>query len=223
MPPATACLFRYPVAERYGLVWAFNGEEPHWDLPDFKYPDDELVFKIQRFETVMEVDPWIVCANTPDIQHIKALHGIQFAQEDPDETIEWTDHSMFYEFTGYHRQGERIDNRVGIVGTSIFHQQTDFAGKWFGFLAPFGMPRPGRTISYIAVCAHKDSGTPAEIDAFIDFVIDLERQILFEDVDIMQTIKFRPGTLTRSDKALAKFFNYVRNYPRAHPGAEFIR
>ena len=43
-----------------------------------------------------------------------------------------------------------------------------------------------------------------------------------EDIPILQTIRFQPGTLTQSDKALAKFFQYLRSYPRAHPSAEFI-
>jgi len=52
--------------------------------------------------------------------------------------------------------------------------------------------------------------------------MELLKHIVSEDIPIMQTIHFRPGTLTKSDKALGKFLQYVRNFPRAHPSAEFI-
>ena len=35
-PPKTARLFRFPVAERFGIIWAFNGYEPLFDLPEFE-------------------------------------------------------------------------------------------------------------------------------------------------------------------------------------------
>src|SRR6059058_2219799 len=32
--PSACRLFRYPTAERWGLIWAFNGETALFDLPD---------------------------------------------------------------------------------------------------------------------------------------------------------------------------------------------
>ncbi|WP_375540838.1 Rieske 2Fe-2S domain-containing protein, partial [Streptomyces sp. TRM64462] len=43
--PSRARLFRFPTVERYGIVWAFNGEEPLFDLPDLPHPEDELVVR----------------------------------------------------------------------------------------------------------------------------------------------------------------------------------
>jgi len=221
-PPPGACLFKFPTAEKYGLVWAFNGEQPLFELPGFPYPDEELVMKVQAFDLLLPVDPWVICCNTPDMQHIKVLHNITFDQEDPDEDVEWTVHSMLYDFKGKHANGEPIEYRVGIYGTTIFYQSSVFNGRWFGFIAPFGLPRPGHTKTYMIVVARKAEGTDAENDAFLKFALDLEKKVVSEDVPIMQTIRFKPGTLTKSDKALAKFMQYLRNYPRAHPSAEFI-
>jgi phenylpropionate dioxygenase-like ring-hydroxylating dioxygenase large terminal subunit len=220
-PPPRASLFRFPSHEKFGIVWAYNGVEPHYDLPDFPYPDEELEFRTLAIDTLMPVDPWVLCANTPDFQHIRALHGVQF-DRDPVDEVEWTDHSMMYNFSGSHKQGEEIDNRVGIFGTSLYYQHTLFNGKWFGFLSPFGMPEPGKSKAYMVVAVRKDMGTPEEAQAFIDFVVDLETQIVMEDVMVMQTIRFAPANLTKSDNALSKFFSYLRNFPRAHPSAGFI-
>ena len=221
-PPRQACLFHFPSDEKYGLVWAFNGKTALFDLPTFPYPDSELALQVEAFDAVLPVDPWVLCCNTPDIQHIKALHGITFDQNDPDEDIEWTRHSMLYDFRGKHTNGERIEYRVGIFGTSLFYQSSVFEGRWFGFLAPFGLPRPGQSKTFMVVVARNTDGDAASTNKFLQFAMDLEKKVVGEDVPIMRTIHFRPGTLTKSDKALSRFFQYLRDYPRAHPAADFI-
>ena len=50
----------------------------------------------------------------------------------------------------------------------------------------------------------------------------LFRRTVGEDNDILNTVHYRQGTLTPGDLTLARFFNYLRRYPRAHPSAPFI-
>ncbi len=221
-PPPTARLFEFPTMEKYGLVWAYNGVDPHYEIPGLPYPDEELVYKIKVLGTA-PVDPWILVANTPDIQHIKYLHGIQLDGDDPHAQVEWTDHSMFYNFGGAHPSGQPVSHRVGIVGTSMYWQASDFGGQWFGFVAPFGMPRPNKTIIYFVVAARKDMGSAEEIDQFLDFVLDVETKVVVEDMINMDTIHFHPGVVTRADLTLTRFFDYMRQYPRAHPSNDFIK
>jgi nitrite reductase/ring-hydroxylating ferredoxin subunit len=221
--PPTAQLFKFPVQEKYGIVWAYNGLEPHYALPDFRYPNEELVFKIKVYGGELPVDPWILCANTPDMQHIRYLHGIEINGENPHDVVKWTDHSMMYAFDGTLPTGAAFHHDLGIVGTSLYYQSTDLDGRWFGFVAPFGLIRPKRSSVYIVVCARKDSGTREEIDKYLDWVVDLETRIVLDDMINMETIHFRPGTLTRSDLTLGRFFDYMRKFPRAHPSGEFIR
>jgi len=222
-PPAAARLFSFPTVEKFGIVWAFNGTTPAWQLPDFPYPEEELEFKAIVFPQALDVDPWVLCCNTPDMQHIKALHGVTFGHGDPHDQVEWTDHSVMYDFEGVHREGEKIKNRIGIFGTSLYYQVTEIDGRWFGFLAPFGMPRPQKALTYMVVAARKDSGTPEDVQRFLDSILELETRVVGEDVAIMQTIHFRPGTLTAADRTLGRFFQYLRSYPRAHPSAEYIK
>ena len=49
-PPPGACLFHFPTAEKYGLIWAFNGETALFALPDFPYPEDELAIQVEALE-----------------------------------------------------------------------------------------------------------------------------------------------------------------------------
>jgi nitrite reductase/ring-hydroxylating ferredoxin subunit len=222
-PPPAARLFRFPTVEKHGIVWAFNGERPSWQVPDFPLPAEELAYRVLELPESLPVDPWVICCNTPDMQHIRALHGITFDGADPHDFVGWTDHSMLYDFAGVHRRGEEISNRIGIFGTSLYYQVTMLEGRWFGFLAPLGLPRPRTSRVFMVVAARRDDGSPEEVEAFLDRVVALETSVVAEDVPVMKTIRFRPGTLTQSDRTLARFFEYLRRFPRAHPSAEFIR
>lgn len=44
-----------------------------------------------------------------------------------------------------------------------------------------------------------------------------------EDEKILDSIHYRQGTFTAADRTLAKYLTLVRNFPRAHPSAPFIR
>jgi hypothetical protein len=56
----------------------------------------------------------------------------------------------------------------------------------------------------------------------LEFTNAVSRRTLGEDRDIINTVHYRPGAMTKEDRSLARFLQYVRNYPRAHPSAEFI-
>lgn len=221
-PPPTACLFVFPTIEKWGIIWAFNGETPLYDLPDFNRPNDKILIKAIELPDWMPVDPWVQCANTPDIQHIISLHRVAFEGKPPEERIEWGDYDMQYDFEGRYDTGTYVSWRVGVFGTSLYYQSSDLAGRWFGFLVPMGLPRPGFAKNFMVVAVDKTDDPAADRD-FLELALLTEMGIVGEDTHIMTTMKFRPGTLTKSDKALGKYFDFLRAYPRAHPSAPFIR
>jgi len=224
-PPPSARLFRFPTRERWGLVFAFNGEEASWELPDFPYPDHELLLLTEAVPE-LPCDPWVVAANTPDIQHIKVLHSIKLNEADADINVRWTDHSMLYDMSGTHRAGQPISLKVGIYGTNFFAQSGEIAGRWLGVMAPMGIPRPGFTQTFFVIAAHKGTGTAEDLaaaKAHAQFGLELERKVLAEDYSVLRRIRYRQGALTKSDKILARFLDYVRKFPRVHPSAPHIR
>jgi len=218
--PPSARLFRFPTTERFGVVFAFNAEQPLFDLPAFPFPEDELLIRAERYAEQLPVDPWVICCNTPDVQHIRVLHGIKFDSEDPGAEAEWTDHSMLYDFTGTHAQGERLSFRVGIHGTTLFYQAGRIQGRWFGFLSPMKVVRPGRSELYMIIGVRRDEPDAA---LFLEQMFELEKRVVAEDLDVLRTIRFHAGTLTASDRTLARFLAYLKRYPRAHAAGAFIR
>lgn len=231
--PAAARLFRFPTVERWGLIFAFNGNEALWDLPDFKsvdcsrtYADDDLLIVTDEV-THAQVDPWVVCSNTLDVQHAKTLHDLRLTM--PDKAVfdgmRWTPHDVTYEFDAIH-WGEKLARfSVGIFGTSLFYQSLLLDGEWFGVMAAMAMPRPGYTVPYFILATSLGDGSPearADAEALSAAAWKLEVDFYDQDRSIFETIRFRHGTLTRSDVGLGKFLEHVRAYPRAHPSAAFI-
>jgi nitrite reductase/ring-hydroxylating ferredoxin subunit len=220
-PPRHAALYVFPSVEKYGLVWAFNGEAPLYALPDFPHPPEALLMKTIELPELMPVDPWVQCANTPDMQHIKTLHRVTFDDGDPDDGIEWGAYDLQYDFRGRYDTGVRAEWRIGVFGTSLYYQSAAIEGRWFGFLVPMGLPRPGFSRNFMTIAVRK-TDDPAGDRAFLESCLLLEMAIVGEDTHVMSTMRFRPGTLTRSDRTLARYFRFLRAYPRAHPSRPFI-
>lgn len=224
-PPAWARLYKFPVMERYGVVWAHNGEKVTWDLPDWEFPDDELEFRVFRYEP-MACDPWVACANTPDMQHIKTVHGATFSSEDPHEEVKWDKWGFRYLLNAHDQAGVPIEWEVGIRGATLFQQQGLYGDFWLGAMAGIGLPRPGQCTVFSIQVLRKPEGPDADKileDRFERAEYLMRRTIDDEDLAILNTIHYHPGALTHADTTLGRYLNFVRKYPRSHPSAGFIR
>lgn len=221
-PPPTACLYTFPSLERFGMIYVFNGHEPLWQVPDFDYADHDLVFEPLSSE-LYTCDPWIFASNTPDTQHITSVHGIRF-KADPQSMIEWEQWGFRMKLDAYHQNDEELAWEAGIFGTSTFFQQGTVDGWWLGVAAGFSLPRPGTHQVFLSVGVRNievDGGKT--IRERLDMGKLLLSRTAFEDKPILDSIHHKVGHLTKADSALAKYFEFLRNYPRAHPSRDFIR
>ncbi|WP_254712004.1 hypothetical protein [Streptomyces sp. TRM64462] len=219
--PSRARLFRFPTVERYGIVWAFNGEEPLFDLPDLPHPEDELVVR----HTVMDeapVEPWLVAAQTMDLQHFSLQHEFTL-EDDPNDAVTSTPYSMGYPLRLRLPDATRLDLRVDIHGTNIFWQTGTLDGRWFCWISALRAVRPGASRPFFVLGARPAPGEDqAATGAFLDRATRVMMGMLADDAPVLLTMRFRPGLLTRSDRALARYLQYVRRYPRAHPARDFL-
>jgi hypothetical protein len=219
--PKSACLFVFPSEERYGVVWAFNGQEPLFPLPSFPERNVTLYCTAEEYPGAeRSTDPWVNCAQTPDIQHIIQLHQVKILGEHPADNVEWTKHSMFFEFKGA-KNGRIMDVRAGIVGTSVFVESGTLDGRWFGMMSGYALPQPGRSLPF-AIFAVETTGDERGDQEFLSSVREFQFSVAAEDQAVVKTIHFRAGALTKSDATLARFLTYLREFPRAHPSAAFI-
>ncbi|WP_241838179.1 hypothetical protein [Streptomyces sp. CB03234] len=219
--PPRARLFRFPTVERYGIVWAFNGEEPLFELPELPYPDDELVVRRSMLDE-MPVEPWLVQAHTMDLQHLSLPHEFELA-EDPNDSVRVGRYSVGFDLRARLRGDADFDVRVDIHGTNIFWQTGTLDGRWFFWIAPLAIPGPGRSRATFVFGARREEGEDTvAAEAFLDRAFSVMMDLFNDDTPVLGTIRFRPGLLTRSDRALDRYLQYVRDYPRANPAADFL-
>jgi phenylpropionate dioxygenase-like ring-hydroxylating dioxygenase large terminal subunit len=112
--PPGAKIRTLPAAEAWGLVWAFNGETPTYDVHGIPgVEDSELIYSTHARDP-RTMQPWLAVSNGVDFQHLRTLHGLQTGA--PDE-IEVGDHGIEYciDTAGYLQHGH-------IHGTNVFAQ-----------------------------------------------------------------------------------------------------
>lgn len=75
----------YPVQERWGLLWLFNGPQPLFTLPE--PPDPPRFWTLCPPAQHIRCHPHLVIANGLDATHFEALHGMELLEE-PSLTVE---------------------------------------------------------------------------------------------------------------------------------------
>ena len=240
-PPPGACLFEYPSQERWGVIFAFNGDSPLWDLPDFRdvegkrhYADSELCTVAQQLDyypedpsrTALALDPWMVVTNPLDFQHFVSVHGMTFRDASPENEIEWNDHYAQFRIMATNRFGIPYDNHQAIYGNNCLYLSGNLDGRWFGFFAAQNIPEPGYSELYFVAAAEVGHDSPEAAQAarqWAESVIAMETDFFMQDVPVLRSLNFKPGLLTKIDTALARHIDYLQKQPRAHPGADFIK
>lgn len=221
--PPRAQLFAFPAAEMYGVVFAHNGAKPLYDLPTFEYPESDLYVRTWVFDDLFPVDPWVISANTPDLLHLTELHNFDFINKPFDEVV-WHDYSVDLPVHATLPTGHDFDVHNTIYATNYFFQYGKLDGRWFGWAAPFGIPKKGTTQLFGIIAVKPEPGeTPEQVEAFADYVTDLQMGIAAEDLPIFAGMHYAPGNLTHGDRVLARFFEYVRHFPRSLHSADFIK
>jgi nitrite reductase/ring-hydroxylating ferredoxin subunit len=222
-PPPGACLYTFPAVERWGLVWAYNGMEPPYEVPTFDAPEHALHWKTVVMADGYALDPWVFLCNTLDFNHLKVVHRLRFEHDDPDDDVEWTRHGVRYRLRGVKEDtGDRTDYRLGVIGTNVFWLSGTMNARPMHFMMPFRSIGPRRSMAYGIVATDRDSCPASEAEAWLDACLAFERRILLEDAPIVSTIRFRPGALTRSDRQLVRFLEYLRAFPRGNDSASAI-
>jgi nitrite reductase/ring-hydroxylating ferredoxin subunit len=210
--PPGARIFTYPTAEAWGLVWAFNGEKPLFDVPRTPgVEESELAFDTY-LRGIRPVPPWVPTSNGVDFQHLRTLHKLPTGAPD---TIDIRDYSIEYriETSGYMQHGL-------ITGINAFAQHLRRGGI-DSFMLFAGAPiDQRRTRSFFVVGVENAGDTIAErkaVAAKLHGVRSFVEKLLSEDEPILETMRFRRGVMVASDRHLSRYFDYVSKFPRYAP------
>ena len=227
--PPNARLFPFPTVERYGIIFAFNGSQPLWQLENAleDYREDELIIRPRRDKRTFPVDPWVIRGNTPDWQHISIVHKMKM-DYDIRSLFQWEQYGLRLDLpVGLEEgTGQRLEYQIKVSGTTLWTSTSRLSGKWHVQFSGLGIEVPGSSVHFYSHVVHRGDGSDAaerRANEFLDELESLWEKVLDEDAVVMNGMHYRPGFLTAADGALATYLDYVRKYPRAHPARDYIR
>ena len=207
--PPGARIATYPSAEAWGLIWAFNGETPWFPLPSIPGVEERELIYETHFRGTRATDPWVAVSNGVDFQHLRTLHGLSAV--DPDAVTVGT-HSLEYRV-----EAPSVVQHGRITGVNTFSQHLTL-GDQDVFMLFSGAPiAHGRSMGFYCFGVRDTGGGRAAATGKLDDLRGFVQRLLAEDAPVLDTIRFRPRILVASDRHLARFFKYVREFPRAHP------
>jgi phenylpropionate dioxygenase-like ring-hydroxylating dioxygenase large terminal subunit len=198
--PAAARVFTYPAEEKWGLVWAFNGESPDFAVPILPDAEPDTIDYAAYERGERPWDTWVAVSNGVDFQHLRTLHGLPAASM-PEEIAVDAGGLEFRVESPFHLQAGRIS------GTNTFAQHLRFGGQDMFQLFTGAPIEPGRSHGFFVV------GVPKGQAARLPEVKTMVDRLNAEDTPVLNTIRFRRGLLTASDRHLARYFKYVDEFP----------
>jgi phenylpropionate dioxygenase-like ring-hydroxylating dioxygenase large terminal subunit len=220
--PRAAHVHSFPVAERWGLIWMFNGPTALYDPPAMRdYDDKELVTRARRTD-LFTVEPWVIMANSYDYQHLRFVHGFEF--EFDDTTVDWSvPYQIEEDMTFGLPDGTSIAQKIRTCGTNTVSYVT--AGEVDSMGLFTSTPVPGGSQSYyIAATPDTRDGSPeqhAAVDARLDAQEDLADLLLQDDTRALARMQFREGTFVGADRSLRRYFQWVHDFPKYDPADLF--
>jgi nitrite reductase/ring-hydroxylating ferredoxin subunit len=219
-PPRSLRQRVYPVAERYGSVFLFNGPVPRYPAPELAVADSEVILLAGR--SVVLRCSWVaVASNGFDMQHLTSVHGRALRQE---PEIERPDPYTL-----------RLRSRLRVTGRSL----EDRAIRWlsnddvrlavtcFGGTVVAVESELGRTRSVLLLCLRPVPEGVEIVPVFgvhrNDFKVwdslrvHLARRLftafIRKDVAFMDDMQFHPSTSGPRDPVLGEFLEYLRQLP----------
>lgn len=205
----------YPVAERFGLIWLFNGQDPTFHVPSLPDGDDEGQFwKLLPPSKRISCHPHLVIGNGLDASHFETVHDMRFTA------------TPTLEQTGQRRLTLRIQGRprsrlVGVLTGSgkrdIRARFTTIGGNlaWSTVESPIrfhtlftARPSAGHCCETQIVLFLPRGGGLGAIRAIM-----LTYALLHDDSRILERLDFHPG-FTDADAPLRQFAELVNQMER---------
>jgi hypothetical protein len=153
------------------------------------------------------------------------VHRFAFPREGQEETLHFEPFGVTRRFTAHleHGEGPEISFAVTVRGTNQVLIEGITQGTWFGVAACMGVPRPGQCDFIVTTMIDRtEAASEAAATELLQSYVAIGARMSAEDSPIWNTIRFKPGALTKSDRALARYLEDLRRFPRAHPSADFI-
>lgn len=218
--PQTARLYSFAAAERWGLIWAFNGEEPLYDLPEFPtLPEEQIAHRVFEIPP-LPVDPYVIVSNTQDFQHVAVMHGATMEHEPA--TVEYGDYTVEFENDVHDPTLGEVHQHFKLFGTNTLTLSNRPQGTPIELLSLFTATptNGGKSKGYTVTGTRNDV---AAVEEILDRGEHFARTIMEDDNLVLETIRFKPDVLIPADGPLIRWLQYAQQFPNAHPSRPYIR
>jgi phenylpropionate dioxygenase-like ring-hydroxylating dioxygenase large terminal subunit len=210
-PPARRAR-TYPVVERWGFIWIFNGPAPRFELPSPEEPRQWRTVALPP--QTIRCHPHLVLANGLDLSHYETLHGLQFTA--PGRLVTDAPHEVTVEMRG--RAQTKFWRAVsGTWRADLIARFTAHGGSvaWSTVVAPIrfhvlftGRPdRDGRCVTQTIFFLPRVPGIRWAR------ALALMTMLLHDDRRVLDTIDFRPA-FANGDEPLKAFASVVNTLGR---------
>lgn len=216
--PGKARLFNFPAAERFGLIWAFNGEQPLYELPSFPtIPTEQVVSRVMEIPP-LPVPPYVILSNTHDFQHVAVMHGATMDKEPAEFDVQ--EHTIEFENDVEDPTLGKSHQHFKLFGTNTLTLANEVGPVLVLSLFTATPINDGMTAGW-TVTGTRDTptGDPQKV---IDIGEGFARTIMEDDNPVLESIRFRPDTPIAADRALMRWLRRAAEYPSAHPSKPFI-
>jgi phenylpropionate dioxygenase-like ring-hydroxylating dioxygenase large terminal subunit len=220
--PAFARQDCYPVEERNGLVFIYNGEIPLFSLPFFAQRSPDELTPSRPFGTVLDC-PWYVSgANAFDLQHFRAAHDRRLISDPV------TDRPSPYSFRAlgvFAVEGDSLQDRLTrkFAGDRVSLGITDWCGSLsfataeFARAATYGLvarePLANGKVHVQVIVFMKKSQ-----NALVRYLVDpLQLEIrryfiktfLTSDAIRLNGVRYKPERLIQADRDMIEYYRWL--------------
>jgi phenylpropionate dioxygenase-like ring-hydroxylating dioxygenase large terminal subunit len=193
----------YPILERWGFIWLFNGPSPRFDLPAPAAEDGWRALALPP--QTIRCHPHLVLANGLDLTHYETLHGLEFTE--PSRLLVSRPHEVTVEMRG--RPRSTVWRAVsGTRHADLVARFTTYGGSlaWSSVLSPIqfhvvftGRPdRRGQCVTQTIFLLPRVPST------HWPRALGLMAMLLHDDRRVLDTIDFHPH-FSDADEPLKAF------------------
>lgn len=209
----------FPVVERYGFIWIFNGEKADYPFPEVKWSSKD--HHVLRFpKNIIGCHPHIIGTNNPDFNHLETLHSLQF--EGKPQQTQVGHHKLVYKYRIQLNPKSLIDKFFSFVSGKIydFHitqygdsniiMDIESTRYQFRTLITLYPTADGKTISRFFLFIPKGGFGLLRLPLLLASIMKIQMQ----DLGIYDNIEF---VLPDNEPTILKHKNFVEALGTFHP------
>jgi nitrite reductase/ring-hydroxylating ferredoxin subunit len=222
----------YPVEERHGFLFVFNGRQQLFPLPFFIGARAEDFVAGRPFRFVFDCPWFMLAANGFDLEHFRAVHDRTLIA--PPEVDCPAPFARRMHYTA-DVTGDSVFDRLlrRFVGRQVDVTITSWGGPFILVTGDFGHARSrmviasqpvaaDRTLVEVIVFARRGRFWPARW-ALQPLTLEVRRMFtrgfMRDDIDRISGVRYNPHTLIEGDRLMIEFFHWVVSLPQGLPGA----